>query len=152
MASPKAKIFLVLNGSTGVPLTGAAGALSFSAYKDDLGTNLSAPAITEVGGGLYRFTPTFPASPDRAVAYVLDTGGNLPAYLSEFMRPEDWYTDSILDLFDGLLGKWVIFNSGPDANRLVLYRADGVTVWRKFELKDVGGSPTVSAIFQRVPV
>lgn len=48
-------------------------------------------------------------------------------------------------------GHWKIFNTGPDANRLVLYSADGVTVLQKWDLKDLSGAPTTSTIYERVP-
>lgn len=49
-------------------------------------------------------------------------------------------------------GKWKIFTSGGDANRLVIYEPDGTTVLMKFNLLDSSGSATSSAPFARVPV
>lgn len=49
-------------------------------------------------------------------------------------------------------GRWKIFTTGGDANRLVFYQADGVTVLKKFDLKDSSGNPTTTNIFERVPV
>jgi len=49
-------------------------------------------------------------------------------------------------------GRWAMFTSGPDANRLVLYDNDGVTPIQKWDLKDDTGTPTTGpSIFERVP-
>lgn len=153
MASPKIEVVAVYNPTTGAPLPGVAGSLTFSVYKDDTGANvMPVPTITEIGGGLYKFTPTLPANPARALVYVLNTGGNLPANYFRLVRPEDWNDDFINDLMDVALGKWQIFNSGPDANRLVLYKQDGVTVLKKFDLRDLSGNPSITNVFQRLPV
>ena len=63
----------------------------------------------------------------------------------------DTYT-RVVDLHDETLGKWQIFTTGPDANRLVLYRQDGTTVLKKFDLADSGGTATVVNPFRRTPV
>lgn len=49
-------------------------------------------------------------------------------------------------------GKWEIKVTGPDANRLILYKPDGVTVLKKFDLKNANGDPTFVNPFQRIPV
>jgi hypothetical protein len=49
-------------------------------------------------------------------------------------------------------GKWQIFTTGIDANRLVMYAADGVTVLKKFDLKDSAGVATSSSPFSRLPL
>lgn len=152
MAAPRIEVFAVFNPSTGAPLTGAAGGMSFSTYTDDLGVAVTPqPSITEIGGGLYRFTPTFPPSASRALVYVVNTGGNVPAYYFRLVRPEDWNADKIQDLMDVAFGKWQIFSTGPDANRIVLYRADGVTVLARFDLKNLSGNPSITNVFQRIP-
>lgn len=56
------------------------------------------------------------------------------------------------DLRDEALGKWEIFTTGPDANRLVLYKSDGVTVLKKFDLANSAGSPAFVNPFKRTPV
>jgi hypothetical protein len=87
------------------------------------------------------------------------------------MRPEDFNLDNadvptssvvaggsttlepkIDELLQIQKGKWQIFTSGPDANRLVIFQADGVTVLKKFELFDANGVPTSINPFRRVPV
>jgi hypothetical protein len=60
--------------------------------------------------------------------------------------------DRVEDLYQQGFGKWQIFDTGPDANRLVLYKTDGVTVLKKFDLQDVGGIPTTTNPFIRIPV
>lgn len=156
--SPTAETFFVFNISDGTPLTGAAGGMSFDTYKDDTGTNLTPPTIFEIGGGAYGFSPTF--TPGRGIVYVLSTGasGN-PQKLSRYMRPEDYYADGIpsiaaivADIQEFSEGRWKIFSDGPDANRMVFYRADGVTVLKKFDLLDADGNPAVFSPFERSPV
>jgi hypothetical protein len=161
MASPKLEAFALFHLTTGNPLTGQAGAMSFLTYKDDLGANVfPLPTITEIGGGWYGFSPTFPVSPLRAVVYTVDTGANgNPAKVGRYMRPEDYNADGIPDLQTMLTqlrdfteGKWQIVTSGADANRLVVYAADGVTVLKKFDLLDANNLPTAVNPFKRSPV
>lgn len=143
---------MLLNPSTGAPLTGAAGACSFATYKDDQGTNLTPPSISEVGGGIYKFVPTLPADPARGLVYVISTGGNVPGYVWRYVRPEDWNTDRVTDIVAAVLGRAKIFSTGPDANRLVIYAEDGVTVIAKFDLKDLAGAPNITSPTERVRV
>jgi hypothetical protein len=149
MASPRYEVFFAYDLATGVPLTGAAGGMSFDTYKDETGTNLSQPAITEIGGGAYKFLPTF-ASTSHGVVYVLNLGtGAAPARVARYARNEDFASE------DGLqfqMARCKIFVSGGDANRLVVYQPDGTTPLMKFDLKDQLGAPTYSSPFERVPV
>lgn len=150
MASPKIEVFFLYDGA-GVPLTGATP--TFDTYKDDLGANLSQPSITEIGGGAYKFTPDITTDPDRGIAYVVDGGASAnPRRLARYIRPEDYALDQIQDLHDLEFGKWQIFTSGGDINRLVTYRPDGTTVLKKFDLFDSAGVPTSINPFRRTPV
>lgn len=83
----EAFVFGVYSPSTGAPVTGASAGMSFLTYEDDLGNPLVHPTITEVGGGLYKFTPTFTVG--RAICFVLSTAQN-PVYLAGAIRPEDF--------------------------------------------------------------
>lgn len=160
MASPTVEIFFVYNLSTGVPLTGQAGSMSFDVYKDTSGTNLSQPAITEIGtSGVYKFTPVF-ADPTKGIVYILNTGaGGNPARIARFMRPEDYITDNITDIQTVLSnikeyqqGKWQIFTSGGDNFRMVFYDTTGSTVLAKYDLADDSGAPTTTNVFKRTKV
>lgn len=146
MSSPRYEVFFAYDLATGVPLTGAAAGMSFDCYKDDTGSNLSQPAITEIGGGAYRFLPTF-ASAAHGIVYVLNLGtGAAPARIARYARNEDYASE------DGLqfqMARCKIFVSGPDANRLVVYQPDGTTVLMKFNLFDQAGAPTYSSPFDR---
>lgn len=55
--------------------------------------------------------------------------------------------DYMDDIRQAALGRWRI-----SGTQLLLYAEDGVTVFRTFNLKDSGGLPTVSQIFERDPV
>jgi hypothetical protein len=172
MASPKIEVVFIYdqNGDPLPGLTIGSGGVEFASYKDDLGVNLSMPTITEIGGGAYKFTPVFPSN--RGIVYVLKTGptGN-PKYVAKFMRPEDFNLDNadvptssvvaggsttlepkIDELLQIQKGKWEIATAGPDANRLIIYEADGTTVLKKFDLLDVNGLPTAINPFKRIPV
>lgn len=148
MSSPQIVVFFLYDESAGTPLTGATP--TFTTYKDDTGTTLAFPTITEVGGGAYKFTPVFPTN--KGIVYVVDGGaGSIPRHQAAFVRPEDYFLDIIKDLQDEIIGEWRVFTSGPDANRMVLYRQDG-SVLKKFDLKDSAGSPTTTTPFRRIPV
>lgn len=153
MASPKLEVFFVKSTATNLPLTGAAGSMVFETYKNDLGANVTPqPTISEIGGGLYAFTPVF-SDAARGIAYVITTGasGN-PDRIYRYMRPEDWNADKVDTLVSIETGKWEIKTSGPDANRMIMYAADGVTVLYKFDLFDESGAATTINPFKRVPV
>lgn len=149
MASPKILVFALFRASDGTPFTGQTP--TFSNYTDETGSAVTPPAISEIGGGLYKFTPVFPT--DHGIAFVIDAGASAASrYVYGYLRPEDYYLDKILDLQDEVLGKWEVVTSGLDANRLVLYRQDGTTVLVKFDLTDNSGSPTTTAPYKRTPV
>ncbi len=58
----------------------------------------------------------------------------------------------VTDILDYHVGKWEIMVTGPDANRLILYREDGFTVLKKFDLQNANGDPTFINPFKRIPV
>ncbi len=160
MPSPKLEAFALYHQSTGAALTGQAVSMSFLVYKDDQGTNVSAPSIVEIGGGWYGFVPTLPGSASRGLVYTLDTGPNgSPAKISRYVRPEDYNADAIPALQSDVTrlrgfaeGKWQVVAVGPDANRMVFYALDGVTVLAKFDLTDSSNIPTTVNPYKRSPV
>lgn len=146
MASPKIVTFFLYDEAAGTALTGATP--TFDAYKDDTGANLAQPAISEIGGGAYKFTPVF--TTDKCIVAVINGGaGSAPRRQGLFLRPEDYYIDDILDLTDATFGKWV-YDSGTYV--MTLYRADGVTVLAEFDMQDDAGAPTATNPYRRVPV
>jgi hypothetical protein len=95
MASPKLEVFFLYNSTTGAPLTGATPV--FETYKDHLGADVTAPSISEIGGGAYKFTPVF-ADPNKGLVYVIDGGASsAPRRVDRFMRPEDWKLDNLFN-------------------------------------------------------
>lgn len=151
MASPRAEVLFFYDSVAGTPKTGLT--LTFSTYKDTSGTNLSQPTFTEIGGGAYMFTPTF-ADPTKGIVYVVNGGATaVPQYQARYMRPEDWNTDnsdwSVANLKEWAQGSWQIQTTGPDANKLIIYGTDGVTVLHKFALTDQNGNPTSTNVFKR---
>jgi hypothetical protein len=152
MASPKIECFVVYDESTGAPRTGIAGDMSFVAYKDDLGADLAQPAITEVGGGAYKFTPVF-ADAARGIVYVLNTGtGSAPGHISRYMRPEDWNDDELAVVRKVLTNKTQIHTTGPYINQLVVYDDDDTTVLLIFDLADEDGNPVAVNPYRKTPV
>lgn len=147
MASPKLEVFFLFDG-TGAPKTGHTG-MSFSAYKDDLGVDVTPqPTISELGGGAYGFLPAF-ADPARGIFYVLDTNGMSPLYYTRYMRPEDWSADSIDRILDLTEGRWKI---DKILKQMICYKTDGVTEVRRFNLYNDLGNPDVDSVFDKVPV
>lgn len=147
--SPKIEVVAFYDAS-GVPLTGLTP--TFDTYKDDLGTNLTQPTITEIGGGFYKFTPDLTTTPTRGIVYVINGGISAnPQRQARFVRPEDYAPDLLIDINDATVGRWQVFTSGPDINRMVLYRVDG-SVLKKFDLLDAAGAPTTISPYRREPV
>lgn len=155
---------------------------SFIYFKKsfDLSDVASPPVITELvsagAGGTYYFdyAPTFD------IVYEIDGGASVAEvtirYQSDTIGPADTWVDEptsqvASDVWtdsngyaDGTRGaaltrlahieegRWKIFTTGGDANRLVLYDADGSTVLQKWDLKDSAGAPTSTTVFERIPV
>lgn len=151
MASPKAEVFFLYDPATGGPKTGVT--VTFDTYKDTSGSNVSQPSITEIGGGAYMFVPVF-ADLSKGIVYVVNAGSTAaPQRQARYMRPEDWNTDnsdwSVANLKEWQQGSWEIKTSGGDANKLIIYGTDGVTVLHKFPLTDAAGNPTSTSAFKR---
>ncbi len=149
-ASPHFLVFMVYDSGTGLPKAGALGSLAFVTYKDETGSNITTPTLVEIGGGLYGFIPNYTAG--HGAAFVISTGNN-PAYVYGFTRPEDWYIDNTdwptSNLKEFQQGSWEIKTTGPDANKMIFYGTDGVTVLHKFALTDQSGNPTFTNPFKR---
>lgn len=143
MLPPKIEVFMLFN-LAGAPLTGVVP--TFLTYKDDLGVNVAQPAISEVGGGFYKFTPVF--SPNtRGIGYVIDgTVAASPRYVYRYMDVSDWW---IADIKTYQFGRWKINTS---TNKLEIYAEDGVTLLTSYDLKDAAGNATSTQIFDRIPV
>lgn len=174
MATPKPEIIFVYNAVTGAPLSGNAGSMSFDCYKDETGSAIGPPAITEIGStGVYKFTPVFSSPGVHGIVYILNNGASAaPRRIARYMRSEDYYTDnsdvlsSTLATASGLAavagdvsiikkietGKWAVITSGPDSNRLILYDTDGTTPLYKFDLTDSSNVPTTIEPYKRTPV
>jgi hypothetical protein len=147
--SPRIEVFAAFDGTTGDPLTGLTPAFTY--YADDQNNAQSQPAITEIGGGLYMFTPAF-SDAARGIVYVVDLGtSSNPRYYWRYVRNEDYDTDKLKTLLQIEAGKWQIHTTGPYENQLVFYDEDGTTVLYAFDLKDAAGGPTTSSPFRREP-
>jgi hypothetical protein len=154
VASPKPEVFFLYDAATGAPKPGHTG-IAFAFYKDDLGVNVTPqPAISEIGGGAYKFTPVF-ADPARGIAYDINTNGSSPLHVARYMRPEDYAAEDALTVAQRLRllqeGRWKIETTGPNMNTLALYGADGLTVIQRWELFDAAGDPATTELYERVP-
>lgn len=143
MASPQIVVFALFDATTQAPLTGQTP--TFSSYMDETGLALTHPAITELGGGLYKFTPTLVVN--HGIVYMIDGGASAaPRYQYNFIRPEDYYEDFIISVKKMFLNRWKVVG-----NQLLVYDDDKTTVLFTFNLFDDAGSPTMLRIFERVP-
>lgn len=151
--SPQIEVFWIYSLTTGAPLTGQAGVMSFLFYANDLGVPITPqPVITEIGGGAYKFTPTL-AGDGRAAVYTLHVANAdaTPANVNRLVRKEDWYHDSIARIQAISEGHWKISTVGADANTLTLYDKDGTTILQQWSLFDNIGLPTTTKIYERRP-
>lgn len=196
--------FVVRDGGDPTAATGLTP--SFVAYTDvDSLTDLSgsAPTITEVGDGHYKFTvdwDTAPEStgPSNSIAIVIDADAGLTSASERYItarinRTDSFATDidtdlstitstlssvsSLLTTVDGKVdtvdtvvdsisvavatvdtvvdllfeietGKWEV----TSGNQLKIYKSDGVTLVKTFDLYDSTGNPTSVAPARREPV
>jgi hypothetical protein len=151
-----AVIFPLFSGG-GAPATGLVP--TFVAYEDFTGGTVTPPAITEIGLGMYGFTP---AALDIAngTAYIIDgTVAANPRYSSGALQPGSDVTVDVAEVLALVTlltnldsGGWTIFTSGPDVNRMVFYEQDGTTVVAKYNLFNAAGQPDTENIIKRVYV
>lgn len=84
--SPALVVFAVYDKTTGAPLTGVVN--SFTEYADQGGVALAQPTIIEIGGGLYKFLPSF--NNTNEVVFTISTAANNPTYVAGYLRVEDF--------------------------------------------------------------
>lgn len=105
------------------------------------GTGVYAVKILGSSIGLPQGSTTYAVAASGAVTYV----GSVKVVLQE-------ESDTYLRMRELQEGRWKIHTTGPDANRLVLYGADGVTPIQKWDLYDSSGTATAGVgVFERVP-
>src|SRR5277367_3479810 len=113
---PSTSVIFALYSGSGSPLAGATP--TFYAYEDFTGGTVTPPSISEIGLGMYGFTP---AALDIAngTAYIIDGGTSAnPRYSSGALQPGadvDVDVTEILALVTFLTnmdsGSWTIFAS-----------------------------------------
>ncbi len=138
--------------------TGLSPAFTFYSDLETL-TALTAPAITEVGAGHYKFsvdwdTADESTAPTNSIAFVIDAdpGGSTlttdsDRYITGRINRSDNYSTSIDSILEVTLGKWEVAS-----NQLILYKQDATTVVKTFNLFDSAGSPTSTLPARREPV
>jgi hypothetical protein len=158
MASPRVVIFPIFDATTKAPLAGQAP--TFAYYRDETGVALAQPAITELGGGFYKFTPTLQTN--HIVVYMLDCGaGADDRYPYDMIRAEDFDLDLVsgvaasvwdqarsahqaLGSFGDLMRVlWLVFTGrvklDTAAGRFYVYAEDGTTVFMQQTTKNAAG-------------
>jgi hypothetical protein len=78
-------------------------------------------------------------------------GASIAADIATIGTSTSGLSSALQDVLDYHQGKWEIKVTGADANKLILYRADGTTVLKKFALADPQGNPTFINPFSRTP-
>jgi hypothetical protein len=85
--------------------------------------------------------PIFYQEGDWIFKATSDAENSLPQY-----KVLTW-GDFLTDMRQAALGRWKI-----QGTQLLLYKDDGVTPFKTYNLRDVFGNPTATAIFDRIPV
>ena len=108
-------------------------------------TDWTAVGVVEIANGEGLSAYLYNASFTPGNSYLIDWRDNsTPVNTVSYMR-ESWQTQ-IEDLHDEAFGKWTL---DPAAKTLTLYRADGVTVLKTFNLTDTSAS--INPYIQREP-
>jgi hypothetical protein len=150
--------------SGGAPITGIVfGSVSVSVRSADAGalvtyaptTGQWAPVDTGAfaGTGVYNLViPSSVAYAEGSVTYAVGVSG-ARTYIGAVKGVTYIESDTYVRMRELQEGRWKIWTSGADANRLVLYAGDGVTAIQKWDLKDSSGTATAGVnVFERVPV
>lgn len=153
----------LLDGA-GAAVTGVAyGSVTVSIRAADYGSvDTYTPTITqwlESTSGAFASTGVYsliiPGStidiPQGPVVYAVSVAGAV-TYVGAVKSVSYEESDTYLRMRVLQEGRWKIHTTGGDANRLVLYAADGVTPIQKWDLKDSTGTATAGVdVFERVP-
>jgi hypothetical protein len=133
----------------------------------DTYTRLGAPAGASVSADIASITSTLgtvnskigtPASTVSADIAAIQTklgtptGGSVSSDIATVLSDLGVITTRVYRIQQLKEGHWKIFTSGGDANRLVLYAADGTTVLQKWDLKNAAGAASSAEVFERIPV
>lgn len=100
---------------------------------------------------IYIKIPSAGPSASQVAAEVWDTDmttHNITGSSGNIIQETRDASDRIQQLSEG---RWKIFTTGADANRMVLYDGSG-TIIQKWSLRDASGNPTTSSIYERVPL
>ena len=148
---PTTSVIFALYSGAGSPLTGAS--VTFEAYEDFTGAPVTPPSVTEIGLGMYGFTPA-PSDIANGTAYIIDGSASAnPRYASGSLQPGvnvnvDVATilGLVTTLTDAFFGGWKIDTLN---NTLILYAQDNTTVLGTFNLFDINHNPAFTAIYSR---
>lgn len=127
--------------------------IDISSLTDLIG---SAPAISEIGNGHYKFSVDWDTAPEStaptdSISIVIDAGVAITSpqerYVTARINRTDDFGSKVHTLYDIEMGKWEIVN-----DQFILYGSDNLTVLKTFDLFDLDGDPTSIAPAKRVPV
>ena len=158
--------------NAGNPVAGIAfGAVTASVQKADGSTAAVTVTISDwsettfgafSGTGSYELIlPAGALDTTGQLIYAISTPGNRTHVgVIKVVANEEVDTYTLANTISGTVeriqvlkeGRWKIFDSGPDANRLVLYDFDGISILQKWDLKDKTGAPSSTEVYERVPV
>lgn len=122
----------------------AADVVTLTIKKPD--NTLLAPAPTAVRDGDTDFwVAVVPVVDFQSGEWLIKAESDAANTLSQFVSLV--WGDYLDDMHQASLGRWKVAN-----NQLTLYKEDGVTALRTFNLKDGDGLPSSSQVFERDPV
>jgi len=137
-------IYVIYFADLGTPKTGLSPTIDIFIKVSDGGSAGSAPSISELSGGFYKFT----YAPTEDIAIRVDSNdvnmADRDKYIVLIASPDDEGLAKILQVDKG---RWKIQN-----NQMIFYKEDGVTPLYTFNLKDESGQPSEKNVYERVPV
>lgn len=136
-------ILIVFFSDVGTPKTGLSPVIDI--WEDDGVQLVTAAAMTEIGGGFYKYDFT---TYDETKNYCFRADG------TSTLTPNDRYTyntneigqvtEDLTFLQDIEGGKWQIIG-----NQMIFYKSDNTTEVARFNLFDSDGNPTMINVFDR---
>lgn len=131
---------------------------TFGSFRDvAAGTDLSAsaPAITAVGEGVFKFTLDWTAvafTGIDSISMVVDAGVTIvitsERFISGRLNRVDDFADDIDTILEVSIGTWEV----TVGNQLILFEQDGVTEIARYDLTDISGAATNTAPAKRTKV
>ena len=134
-------IYVIYFSDFGTPKTGLSPTVDIHVKVSDGSSAGSAPSVSVLRGGFYKFT----ATPTERVALRVDSEDSNMAdadrYIPMVIGPEDDAMDFMKNI-EG--GKWQI-----TGNQMIFYKSDNTTEVCRFNLFDSDGDASMVNVFKR---